>query len=118
MSTFKTAVQLAAGGSIANLIAGSKFEFLSRPAAVKVFAVQDRTAASNCVIDFTLGNAVVGDDLPPNQATGPGLGPNRQEDMLSRGVGAPRDRIQLAARETTGLDVNDLRVIVEIDDIA
>lgn len=98
-----------------NLLTGSKFEFLSRPSVVKVYACGD-TATGSVEMDFTLGNVVVGDDLvvPLRVAT---LGPLRSEDLLTRAIGRAGDRIQIRLRETAGT-TTPTRVLVDIDEVA
>jgi len=106
------------GTTNVNLLTGLKQEFLSRPAAVKVYAVQDLVAASNLEITPTLGNVVVGEDLVPN-IPGANLGPRTNEDIVAGGVGLGGDRIQIRVRETTGgVGANGIiRTLVDIVDL-
>lgn len=112
----KISTQLAAAGANVNLLQGRKEEFLSRPAVVTLYQVQDQTAASLSETTLTLGNVVVGEDMVPN-IPGALLGPRTNEDMVAQGVGQAGDRIQIRARETTGLGINVIRSLVTIVDI-
>lgn len=114
MSVFRVNTTVAAGGTVANIMAGSKFEFLARPSAVRVFAVQD--AADLAELDFTLGNVVIGEDLPLTERAA-GEGPSMTDDKLVAGVGAPGDRIQIRLRETGGAAPAITRVVVDIAEL-
>ena len=111
MALFKTRVALAAAGVNTNILAGSKFEFLSRPAAIQLFASQDGTGTA--LIDFSLGNAVVGEDLLPNRTTTAGL-VQRQNDGLGAGAGMGGDRIQIKARNTDAANAVNVTVMLDI----
>jgi len=106
------------GTTNVNLLTGRKQEFLSRPAVVTIYQVQDIVAASALETDLSLGNVIVGEDLVPN-IPGAGFGPRTNEDMIARGVGAAGDRIQIRVRETNGGVGDDgvVRTLVTIDDI-
>jgi len=117
MPVFKFAERLAANAVNNNIMAGSKFEFLPRNGVVRVYAVQDPPAGvENINIDFTLGNVVIGDDLPCNFTATEAVGPDRNTDLLATGVAAAGDRIQIRAQETGGL-LQDYRVLVEINEL-
>lgn len=111
----KIATVIAAGATNVNLLTGRKQEFLSRPAVVTVYQVQD-TGVGVGATDLTLGNVVVGEDLVPNDSA-VGFGPRTNEDMISRGVGAAGDRIQIRVRETGGIAILTVRTLVTIDDL-
>lgn len=104
--------QLPIGGTIQNLVAGSKFEFLPMNAAVRIYAVADQV---DITVDFTLGNVIVGDDLlvplAPDGVAGV-LGPNTNEHRIAVGAGAAGDRIQL--RVTGGAAATTVRFLIEI----
>lgn len=105
----------AMGTTINNLVAGEKFEFLSRNAVVKLYAAAD-TATGSVECDFSLGNVIVGDNLvvPLHTAT---LGPERDKHLLARAIGRAGDRIQVRLRETGGAANTPTRILVEIDEI-
>lgn len=97
-----------------NIMAGNKFEFLPRNGVVRIYACQD-VGTGNVNIDFTLGNVVVGDDLPCTSTT-IAFGPDRNTDLLATGVAMAGDRIQIRAQETANVPT-PFRVLVEINDI-
>jgi len=103
--TLKLTTTVLAGTTVDNLLTGSKFDYLARPAAVTVYMVQQQVSGSLIAADFTLGNVVVGDDLVPNiqdpVITGK-FGPTVNEDILAQGVGQGGDRITIRLRETVG----------------
>ena len=103
-----------ASSTINNLVAGEKFEFLSRNSVIKVYACAD-TATGAVEADFSLGNVIVGDNLviPLHTAT---LGPERDKHLLARAIGRAGDRIQLRMRETGAVNT-PTRVLIEIDEI-
>lgn len=113
VSRFNTTVAI--GATVENIMAGSKFEFLSRPSAVRIFAAQD--AADLAQLDFTLGNVVVGENLPLTEVAA-GTGPSMIDDKLVAGVGAAGDRIQIRLRETGAAATAITRVVVEIAELA
>jgi len=115
MAIFKTQVSLAAGAVNTNALAGSKFEFLSRPSVVSLWATQN-TAGDDAEIDFTLGNVVVAEDIPPNLDTT--LLVNKDRDGIGSGVGDAGDRIQLRVRNTDAVNAIIVPVLIEINEIA
>jgi len=115
----KQTTTVLSGTTNVNLLTGLKQEFLSRPAAVKLYAVQEQVATSNLEVTLTLGNVVIGEDLNPNEAAAAGAGPKLNEDILTGGVGAGGDRIQIRVRETVGGVGDDgiIRWLVDIVDL-
>ncbi len=114
MSVVRLNTTVLAGATNENILAGSKFEFLSRPSAVRIFAVQD--AADLAQLDLTLGNVVVGENLPITEVAA-GTGPSMLDDKLVSGVGSPGDRIQVRLRETGGALPAITRVLIEIAEL-
>jgi len=115
MAIFKRRLSIAGGAVETNLLAGSKFEFLNRPSVVTVFSTQ-ATAANEILLDLTLGNVVVAEDIPPNLDAAELI--QRDRDGIGSGVGAPGDRIQLRARNTNGAAASVINVLVEINELA
>jgi hypothetical protein len=121
MPVFKFQDTAAANAVNNNIMTGSKYEFLPRNSVVSVYAAQDLTlpgafpTVQNMNMDFTLGNVVIGDNLPL-PALANGTGPNRNEDLLAQGVGAAGDRIQIRTVETVGAPAN-YRVLVQINEL-
>lgn len=99
--TLKLTTTVASGTTNDNLLTGSKFDYLARPAVVTVYGVQEVVMGSSISLDFTLGNVVVGDDLVANFQASP-IGPKVNEDIVAEGVGEAGDRITVRLRETTG----------------
>jgi len=113
MPTLRYEGQLAAGGSIVNLLAGSKFELLPFPAAVAIFAVQDNAGVGLLLMDFTMGNMIEvdGASVPTYTAT---LGPDRDKHGMGAGVSARHDRLQIKLSNTDGANASNYRVLVDI----
>lgn len=114
MAIFRTRVTVAAASVNTNVMAGSKFEFLARPSAIALFASQDGTGSA--FIDFTLGNVVVGEDLPPNLTTVAGL-VQRQNDGLGAGVGMAGDRIQMRVRNSHAANPINVTIMLDISEL-
>lgn len=115
MSIFKIQREMQAGEVVVNLMAGSKFEFLSRPAVVSIWATQELEVA-DVQLDLTLGNVVVAEDINPNLDAASIV--DKQRDGIGSGVGDAGDRIQLRARNTDAVTTPLLTVLVEINEIA
>jgi hypothetical protein len=117
MPVFKVDDVQNSGTVTTNLMTGSKFEFLPRNAVVSVYGAMDPVVAGVVELDFTLGNVIVGDNLPLNRTTA-GEGPNRNTDLIAQGVGAGGDRIQLRTAEVgTGALNVPFRVLVQINEL-
>lgn len=115
----RQAVTVLSGTTNNNIIAGEVFEFLSRPAAVRVLVSQQIVVASALEVDFNVGNVIVTQALVPNIAVGAGV-IDTDRDKLPAAVGAAGDRIQIRVREVTGGAGDDgiLNFMVEITDLA
>jgi len=108
-----------AATTVVNIMAGSKFEFLARPAQVRVYAVIDTTAAipaNRVILDLSLGNVVVGEARTP-AVVAVDTGPFRNENLLTSGQGAAGDRIQIRLQNPDAL-AQPTRVLVDIIDLA
>ena len=115
MSIFRTRVTIAAASVNTNLLAGSKFEFLARPSAVTLWGSDDGTGDS--LVDFTLGNTVIGEDMPLNNAAVAG-DIKRDLDGVGAGVGDAGDRIQIRARNTSAANPVNVNILLEIQELA
>lgn len=115
----RSSVTILSGTTNNNVIAGEVFEFLSRPAAVRVLLSQEEVLNSAVRVDLNLGNVIVTQNLIPNVAADPGV-IDKDRDGFPAAVGAAGDRIQLSAREITGGVGDDgiLNFEVEITDLA
>lgn len=114
----KNAVTVNSGTTNNNIIAGEVFEFLSRPAAVRLLVSQEVVATSNLEIDFNLGNVIGTIGMRPNIAVSAGV-VDQDRDKVPAAVGQAGDRIQVRARETTGGVGADgiLNFVIEITDL-
>jgi len=115
VSIFRIRQALTAGQTIPNLMNGNKFEFLGRPAVVSVWGTDDGTGSAQ--IDFTLGNVVVGEDLPLNNAVVAG-DIRKDSDFIGSGAGDAGDRIQIRARNTDAVNAVNANLLIEIAEIA
>lgn len=114
MPTLRYDAQLAAGGLIQNLLAGSKFELLPFPAAVQIFAVQDGADPGALLMDFTMGNVIEIDSAAVPTFTA-NLGPNQSDHRLGAGVSARHDRLQIRLQNTDAANPSNYRVLVLIN---
>jgi len=115
MSIVRTRTALLAGAVNVNVLNGSKFEFLGRPAVVSIWGSDD--GLGSAILDFTLGNTVVGEDIPLNNAAVAG-DVRRDVDGVGSGVGDAGDRIQLRLRNTDTVNAVNGNLIIEINEIA
>jgi hypothetical protein len=111
--TIRDNTQIAGGASIANLIAGSKFEFMPRAMAIAIYSVEDNaTAAGDVTMDVTFGNAVEGDSLAVPTFTA-NLGPDKDKHLIASGIAAAGDRLQLKVNNA-GVAAANLRTLIDL----
>jgi hypothetical protein len=115
MSIFRVNTLLAAAGVVPNLLNGSKFEFLSAPAVVTLYATDFGNAAAS-ELTFTLGNVVVAENIPLNTSAVAGT-ISTLNDLIGSGVGAPGDRIQIAARNTDAAATTTVQIMLHINEL-
>lgn len=115
MSIFRQRVVLAAGAVNNNVMSGSKFEFLGRPAAVSLWGTDDGTGSA--ILDFTLGNVVVAEDIPLNNAAVAG-DIRKDSDYVGAGAGDAGDRIQIRIRNTDAANPVNANIMLEILEVA
>ncbi len=115
MAIFRIRQTLAAGAVVPNLMTGDVFEFLARPAVVSVWGTDDGTGNSN--LDFLLGNVVVAQNMPLNNAVVAG-DIRKDSDFIGSGGGLGGDRILLRVRNTDAVNAVNVNVMVEINEIA
>lgn len=112
---FNTTV--AAGTTVANIMAGSQFEFMGRPARVQVYQVGDPAAAGPYNSEVFFGQEL-------ELADGPGpigvaaIGPTIPDDLVLDDVAAPGDRLIIRLTETGGAANAIVRTLVVITPIA
>lgn len=115
MPTFRDARTLAISENVANLMAGSQFEFLGRPSRVQVYAVAD----DGDLVDFEV---FFGQELELSTArinqVATGTGPLVPDDLLLDDVGAPGDRLTVRATEASGAATGIIRTMVVITPVA
>jgi len=105
---------VAAGATVANILAGSQFEFMRVPSHIAVYAVEDSAGADGLLnMDVSFGNTIEADSyqVPTKGAT---LGPNVNEDQAISAVAAAGDRIVIRLRNTDGANAKASRILVKI----
>jgi hypothetical protein len=111
MPTIRSSDTVGIGGTVANVLAGSQFEFLARPSIVQVFCVQD--AGDLAEVEVFFGQELQLPQSPVTQVTA-GEGPRVPDDEIVNDVGAPGDRLVVRLVETGGAAVAVTRTMVKI----
>lgn len=111
MPTIRVSSVVPIGGTVANVLAGSQFEFLARPSIVQVFNVQD--AADLAEIEVFFGQELQLPQSPCTQVVA-GMGPNVPDDEIVNDIGAPGDRIVVRLVETGSIATATVRTMVKI----
>lgn len=103
----------AAGGQVANLLAGSKFEYMPGPASIVVYACGDQAGVD---LECSAGNSVETDSLeiPAVTAADAGTGPSVQDHRVAAFLAAPGDRLTLRLFNRAGGAGAIVRTLVEI----
>jgi hypothetical protein len=109
--TIRVSSDIAAGGVVANVLAGSQFEFLARPSIVQVFCVQDTGDLAEIEVFF--GQELQLPQSPVTAAVAT-MGPNVPDDEIVNDIGAPGDRLVVRLVETGGIANADVRTMVKI----
>lgn len=110
MPTLRFVNTLAAAETVANLLAGSKFEYLPVPAAISVFSC---AAVDGVDMECSTGNVVETDSLElPRRAAN--TGPLTNEDRVAAFVGSPGDRLQVKLFNRAGGAGAVVRTLIEI----
>ncbi len=128
MATIRDNRNVAAGVTVTNILAGSKFEFMRVPSTVLVYAKLDiintAGAQEGATMTVSFGNVVEGDTLEIPQVrvgalggAGSGVGPNINEDLLVSGVADAGDRLQIQITNTADAEAVDVRTLVKISPI-
>lgn len=112
MPTIRVAQIVPIGGTVANVLAGSQFEFLARPSVVQVFAAQDPADLGEIEVFF--GQELQLPQSPIQYAQAAGEGPLVPQDELVNDIGAPGDRLVVRLVETGGVNTAVTRVMVKI----
>lgn len=117
MASLRQAGALAAGGTIVNVLAGENLEFVGqRPAAVKIFAVQDGVGPTELVMEVTFGNSVSGRSIVVPVFTA-NQGPNVDQHEVNAGVAMPGDRIQIKLQNLAAAATANWRILTVVDPV-
>lgn len=117
MPTIRGEPIIAAGANVANLIAGSQYEFPEFAAHIGVFAVRDGPGLPSLLfLDQVFGSIIEGDSVivPTFTAT---LGPDTNRHQIFGAVTRPGRRLILRARNTDGVNAQNLRFLMKITPI-
>ena len=114
MPTIRDERAVAAGATVANILAGSQFEFMRVPSHIAVYAVRDGAGVAGLLnLDASFGN-VIETDAAQVPTFGAGLGPNTNEHQIVSAVAAAGDRLVLRLRNGDGANAQNSRVLVKI----
>lgn len=102
---------LAAGAVNNNVLAGSAFEFVSRQALVRFYAVGDAAGVARATIQS--GSDVMMEESPISRAA---RFPITPDDLTAEDIALPGDRLKLAIRNTGGAPI-DVFWAVEIHEL-
>lgn len=101
----------AAGGTVANLLTGSKFEYLPVPATVIIYAV---AGVAGVDLELTAGNTVETDSLEIPLQSVVGAGPSVLDDRIASCTAAAGDRLTVRLFNRAGGVNAVIRTLVEI----
>jgi hypothetical protein len=101
----------AAGGTVLNLLAGSKFEYLPGPASIIVYGV---ASVAGVDLEASAGNTVETDSLEIPLQTVAGAGPSIQDDRIAAFTAMGGDRLTLRLFNRAGGAGAIVRTLVEI----
>lgn len=113
MAVINDSRQIAASGSVTNLVAGSKFEFLARNSVVEIFSCMDTADVGAPLMDVSFGNVLEGDALAVPKFT-TDLGPDRDKHKLISAVAQAGDRLQIKVANTDAVNACNLRTLITI----
>lgn len=93
--------QIAAGGTNENLLAGSQFEYLPRPAMLEIGLVCTTAGSANgdCVADINIGAGIVAENVPILLRT---TGVVIPDDIYLQEAGSAGARLKIRVRNTAG----------------
>lgn len=111
MPTIRVSSDTGIGGTVANVLAGSQFEFLARPSIVQVFCVQDTGDFGEVEVFFGQEVQLPQSPIPQVTAT---EGPNVPDHEIVNDIGAPGDRLVVRLVETGGAATAIVRTMVKI----
>lgn len=118
MPTVRDERVVAAGATVANILAGSQFEFMRVPSHIAVYAARDGAGGVGTLfLDASFGN-VIETDQTSVPTKGAGLGPHTNEDQLISAVASAGDRLVIRLRNTDGAGAHNSRVLIKITPLA
>ena len=100
------------GGTVANALAGSQFEFVRAPSRVQIYITQD--PADLAEVEVFFGQEI---EHPPgivSEAAAPVRGPIVPDDLIVDDFAAPNDRLVVRLTETGGAAVAIVRGLVKV----
>jgi len=121
-STIRIVSDIAASGTVANALAGNRFEFLPRPSHVAIWAIAhaDGTplivtglASNTITATISFGNVVIADSIavPPSQ-----VGIERAQHQMAAGVADGGDRLIISLANAVAVAF-DVVLMLEITDL-
>ena len=113
MPTFRDSQTVGISTTIANLLAGSQFEFIAVPSQIQVYMSQDLTAVGVVEAEIFFGQELQQAAAAVPVATADALGPRVPDDIVVDDVAAPGDRLTIRVTETAGV-ATPLRTLVKI----
>lgn len=118
MPTVRDERALGAGETVANILAGSQFEFMRVASHIAVYAVRDGTAPPGTLfMDASFGNVIETDSTSVPTFTA-GEGPNINQHQLVSAVAAAGDRLVLRLRNTDSVLLHNARTLIKITPLA
>lgn len=118
MPTVRDERAVAAGATVANILAGSQFEFMRVPSHIAVYAVRDGAGAGGLLnIDASFGNVIETDAAQVPTFTDD-LGPDVDKHQVVSAVASAGDRLVLRLRNGDGVNAQNSRVLIKITPLA
>jgi len=115
MPTFRDTTTLAANQTVANIMAGSQFEFPGRPTRIQVYSLAE--AGDAVSIEVFFGQELQLATSPLNVGAAAGAGPVVPDDLVVDDIAAPGDRIVIGVTETAAA-VGIVRTMVVLTPVA
>lgn len=116
MPTFINETTLTANQVVANIMAGSQFEFVQRPTRVQVYSLAEAGDTVDMQVFFGQELQMALSRLGVGAAAG--AGPVVPDDLLIDDIAAPLDRLTIGVNEATGLAAGIVRTRVVLTPVA
>lgn len=101
MPTFRDSQTLGIGATVANLLAGSQFEFIAVPSQIQIYMCQDATGIGVAEAEIFFGQELQ-QAAAPIPVVADGTGPIVPDTIVVDDVAAPGDRLVVRVTETGG----------------